>query len=197
MNRLKHIPLFKIAIFVNVFLFSCDEVIEEVPFREFRIPKGEHYSNRGIESLQSSSLAFQVIFDSTAIYTTKDPIQQFSTNKLLGFADCNSFHHENSSRFGWQWLNDQLEILAYTYVNGEWIEQFIGTVEIGKVSNYQIYLTDDTYIFTLDDYPSVFMDRGNTCNIGVYYMLYPYFGGQEVAPHDIMIKIKILYDWKK
>lgn len=194
MSRLKNITLLSIAIFISIFLFSCDEVIDEIPFREFRIPKGEHYSNRGIESLQSSSLAFQVIFDSTAIYKTQDPIQQFSTNKLLGFADCNSFHHENSARFGWQWLNGQLEILAYTYVNGAWIEKFIGTAEIGKVSNYQIYITEQTYIFTLDNFPPVVMDRGNTCNIGVYYMLYPYFGGQEVAPHDIIIKIRIQYD---
>lgn len=193
MNKIQNIALLKLAIFVNVFLFSCDEVIDYAPFRTFRIPKGEHRSTSSVEFLQSSSLIFEAIFDSTAIYKTKDPIQQFSTNKLLGFADCNSFHHENSARFGWQWLNDQLEILAYTYVNGEGIEEFIGTVEIGKTSNYQINITDDNYIFTLDDYPPVYMDRMKPCDIGVYYMLYPYFGGQEVAPHDILIKIRMHY----
>ncbi len=192
MKRLRHISPLKLAILFNIFLLSCEEVID-VPFRTFRIPKGEHKSTRSIESLQSLSLAFQVVFDSTAIYQTKDPIQQFSTNKLLGFAECNSFHRENSARFGWQWLNGRLEILAYTYVNGTRIEEFLGIVEIGKISNYQIDITDDSYIFTLNDYPSVIMDRGSTCKIGVYYMLFPYFGGQEVAPHDIIIQIRILY----
>ena len=118
MKNIRNIPLQQLVLLGLIFLLSCSEQID-VPFRTFKIPEGKHYSTRAIESLQSTSLAFQVLFDSSAVYQTIDPIQQFSTNKLLGFADCNSLHHENSARFGWQWVNNELQILAYNYVNGE------------------------------------------------------------------------------
>lgn len=184
--------IIQLVLICSLALFSCTEDIG-LPFRTFVIPEGEHYSTYAIESMQSTSLNFKVLFDSTAIYQTIDPIQQFSTNKLLGFADCNSHHHENSARFGWQWVKNELQIIAYNYVNSQRQEEFVGVVDIGVISNYRIEITDDHYIFTLDDYPQVIMERGNNCNVGVYYMLFPYFGGQEVAPHDITIKIRTLY----
>ena len=49
-------------------------------------------------------------------------------------------------------------------------------------------MADDSYLFIVDGI-SVIMDRSNKCNRGVYYMLYPYFGGDEKAPHEIDITI--------
>ncbi len=172
-----------------IFFSQACEILDVDPERIFLIKKGSHYSTHAIEMLESDVLSFTAEFDESAIYTTRDPIQQFSTNKLMGFSDCNCHHHENSARFGWQWLDGQLEIWAYTYVYGENIEAFVGVVPINEPKEYYIQITDETYIFKLEGFPAVEMERGKKCDIGVYYMLWPYFGGQETAPHDISIKV--------
>jgi hypothetical protein len=63
-------------------------------------------------------------------------------------------------------------------------------VELNKAYTYEIQLQDNKYMFLLN---------GNTVELprhcsgkGEGYQLYPYFGGDEVAPHDITIKIKQL-----
>lgn len=163
-------------------------------FDEFIIRQGHHYStpNR-VQVLQSNTLSFDAQFNSTAIYYFDEAGFQDSKNKLLGFSDCNSMHHENSARFGWQWYNDQLEIFAYCYVNGERVEKFVGVVELDAMNHYEIKLVGNQYHFTLNRQEPVVINRGNTCNTGIYYMLWPYFGGSKPAPHQISIRVRIAY----
>jgi hypothetical protein len=171
---------------------SCEPEADLV--RHFIIRKGEHYAtHRVVESLQTEALVFRARFDESAKYNFKEEGFQDSKNKLLGFSDCNSLHHENSARFAWQWFNDQLEIYAYCYVNGARVEQYVGTVNMGDFNRYEIRLSYDKYLFRLNDEQSVEISRGNNCNIGLYYMLWPYFGGSLPAPHDVRIDIKMLY----
>lgn len=175
-----------------ILLMACEPEAELI--RSFLIKKGEHYATtRVVESLQSNVLSFQARFDESAIYHFDEQGFQDSKNKLLGFSDCNSLHHENSARFSWQWYNDQLEVWAYCYVNSERVEQFVGVVEINELNNYEISLTADAYVFRLNGEEPVRITRGNVCDKGVYYMLWPYFGGTLPAPHDVRIDIKILY----
>jgi hypothetical protein len=169
---------------------SCEP--EADMFRQFVIRKGEHYSTaHSIQSLQSKSLRFEAKFDGSAEYLFSDEGFQDSKNKLLGFSDCNSLHHQNSARFGWQWYNNQLEIFAYCYVNSQRVEKFIGTVNINEVNLYELFITEDSYVFQLNQGSPVVIERGNVCNTGVYYMLWPYFGGTLPAPHDVTIAVKI------
>lgn len=173
------------------FFFSCEE--KEELFRQFVIPAGEHYSTtRLVQSLQSDNLLFEARFDASARYDFQDAGFQDSKNKLLGFSDCNSLHHENSARFAWQWFNNQLEIYAYCYVNGQRVEKFIGVVNIDELNRYELTLTDDLYIFQLNSNEPVSIERGNVCRTGIYYMLWPYFGGTLPAPHDVSIQLQIL-----
>lgn len=181
-----------IAFFSTLILFSCEPEMVE-PYQNYIIKKGEHWSTYKQATLQNETLNFSVIFDESAIYECETPENQYDTNKLLGFSGCNSFHHENSARFGWSWVEGELNISAYCYVDSERIIIPIGTVEINKASDYSLTVTKDEYIFKLDNYPTVTVDRGSDCNIGFYYMLYPYFGGNETAPQDIDIKIRIKY----
>ncbi|HYG03446.1 MAG TPA: hypothetical protein VD927_13435 [Chryseosolibacter sp.] len=163
-------------------------------FQSFTIKKGEHYADvRFPEALQQNTLSFQAIFDNSAQYDLGDECLQTNKNKLFGFSDCNSMHHENSARFAWQWFNGQLEIYAYCYVNGGRTEKFIGTVPLNTPSNYRIEVSGSSYSFYLNNYPPVTIARGNVCDRGVYYMLWPYFGGSVPAPHDVTIKIKKLF----
>lgn len=184
-----------LLVFFSVVLlaaFSCEP--EPDGFVTFLIPKDAHYATaRMSESLQSSSLIFDARFDETAIYDFHDEASQTNKNKLLGFSDCNSMHHENSARFAWQWHSNQLEIYAYCYVNSIRREEFIGTVPLNESSHYRLEVTASSYIFYLNDLPPVKIERENVCDKGLYYMLWPYFGGSLPAPHDVSIHIKRVY----
>lgn len=173
-----------------VLFASCEE--EADLSRTFVIKQGEHYSTpRLVQSLQSNTLNFRATFNETAIYDFGDTGFQSSKNKLLGFSDCNSLHHDNSARFAWQWFQGQLEIFAYCYVNGERKEKFIGAVELHQENRYQLQVTEDSYIFQLNDQEPTYITRGASCDKGLYYMLWPYFGGSIPAPHDVYVSVRI------
>lgn len=179
-----------LASFAFLLLQGCEPEVE--PVRMFVTQTGEHYAQpRVVESLQSRTLAFDAMFNETAIYNFGDPALQSNKNKLLGFSDCSSLHHENSARFAWQWFNERLEIFAYCYSNGERIEKFIGIVNLNEFNHYRIEIGEDNYSFILNNEPPVYIKRGNTCERGVYYMLWPYFGGHIPAPHDVQIFIQV------
>ncbi|MEP1114877.1 hypothetical protein [Ekhidna sp.] len=173
-------------------LISCEQAMEE-PYETFFIPSGKHDNGMKIQSLQTKTLKFSAIFNETAIYETQTLENQEDINKLMGFSDCNSHHHKNSARFGWRWLNNQLEIHAYAYANGERITEYIGSVKLNEPYDYQIQLTNDAYVFYLEGLDPVRITRKSPCTRGLYYMLFPYFGGNEVAPHDMTIQILTKY----
>lgn len=183
---------YTLLILISMVSWACEPEFDM--YRHFITPKGEHYAApRIVESLQSNTLTFDAIFDESAVYDFNDDALQTNKNKLMGFADCNSLHHENSARFAWQWYNNQLEIFAYCYVNGERVEEFVGVVELHQVNRYEIELTNNAYIFRLNNEATVSIPRGNTCDKGVYYKLWPYFGGSVPAPHDVHIAVKTIY----
>lgn len=175
----------------TLLLTACEP--EADLYRNFYFREGEHYASpRLSESLQSNRLAFYAKFDKSCRYIFEETGFQDSKNKLLGFADCNNLHHENSARFTWQWFNNQMEIFAYCYVNGERVEKFIGVVELEKENRFEILLTSEAYLFKLNDQEAVSVTRGSTCDIGLYYMLWPYFGGTLPAPHNMSLSIKMI-----
>lgn len=184
--------LFATAILLVV--SGCELPFEkELEVQNFIIREGDHYSTpRLMETVESGKVKFKATFDESAMYVLEDPSMQQNKNKLMGFSDCNSLHHENSARFAWQWYNDQLEIFAYCYVDSTRTEQFIGTVELNEENLYEITTSGDEYIFWLNGEKTVAMPRKNACEEGVRYKLYPYFGGSVPAPHDVRIKIEMV-----
>lgn len=178
-----------VAIFV---LFGCEPAVD--PSRQFLIRKGDHYSSpKMVESMESNVLLFDAKFNETAVYSLGDNSVQSDVNKLMGFCDCNSQVHENSARFGWRWFNGQLEIRAYCYVNSVRVDQLIGVVDLNVYNRFRLERTENAYVFTLNGQEPVSIQRGNTCNTGVYMKLWPYFGGHLAAPQDVVINIKTLY----
>lgn len=160
-------------------------------FVTYTINTGEHYSNNsGILLLTNiSEMKFIAKFDSSAIYTSVDPVNQADINKLYGFSDNNTQHHDNSARIGWRWYNNELQLLGYIYNNTVRSNAFIKSIPFNTEINCSIKINNDKYIFTVNDI-SVEMPRSSTVPSG--YKLYPYFGGDEVAPHTITINIKDL-----
>ncbi|KAA9346099.1 hypothetical protein [Adhaeribacter soli] len=181
---------------LGLFLNSCSgekekaEPIDAEGFRIYTIKAGEHDCDNEYKQVTTSAMHFSVIFDSSAVYQTIDPVNQYDINKLYGLADCNTAHHSNSARMGWRWVNNQLEIHAYVYKNGKRNEDLITAVPIGQPVKMSIEMLDSTYIFKVGD---KFTELARGCSgQGTGYKLYPYFGGDETAPHEIKVKVKDL-----
>jgi hypothetical protein len=158
-------------------------------FVKYIIPKDEHFCIQNTPTkVAEDSLAFELFFDSTAKYKTVDNANQADINKLFGFSDCSSLHQVNSARFGWRYYKNNLELLAYCYDNKTRAFKSIGIIDTYKKHTCAIVAKGHQYIFYLNHFPVVTMPRG--CTEGLQYRLFPYFGGDEAAPHDINIWIK-------
>jgi len=165
-------------------------VKSENEFTTYLIPEKGHFTSNNFGIVPANKVKFLAKFDESAQYVTIDPFNQADINKLYGFSDCSTDHQSNSARFGWRWYNNQLEILAYTYVNQVRREKFITAVNLNQAYEYELAATDTTYVFKLNG-RTVEMDRGCSGNSDKY-KLFPYFGGDETAPHTIKIEIKEL-----
>ena len=158
---------------------------------EYVIEEGEHSSTTRVSLHSGSEMVLEALFDASAIYETVDPSNQADINKLMGFSDCSSHHHSNSARFGWRWYDDELQIHAYTYADGTRSHELLGTAELDAVEDYRIEIDANRYLFTFDG-ATTEMDRGCSGGSIGSYQLFPYFGGDETAPHDITILVEEL-----
>lgn len=157
---------------------------------QYTIKQGNQYCDKNAyQAVNTAELKFIVKFDSSAIYQTINSGNQVDINKLYGFSDNNADHHQFSARFGWRWKNNALEIFAYIYNNGNMCFQQIGIAKIGEETTCNIKIAGCSYVFSMNNY-SITMPRASTTSTAIGYKLYPYFGGDEMAPHDISIWIK-------
>jgi hypothetical protein len=152
------------------------------------IPQGEHTSGTHAALFSKRNMKFSATFDNSAIYTSADPTNQLDINKLYGFSDCNSEHQTNSARFGWRWNQNQLQIHAYVYTDSVRSEKFITAISLNQTYQYEILTSGNEYQFSINGL-SVKMPRGCDNDSDIRYKLFPYFGGDEVAPHKISITI--------
>lgn len=163
--------------------------------KTFTIPQSCHYSGLHIRPhINKKFLQYDVMFDRTSLYNHGD-IDQYDINKLFGLSY--GHHHKNSVRFGWR-CNDKstpkIEILAYCYIDGVRIDEYdedihIAMVDINQYYTYRIHVTDNDYTLTIFNQGQVAGQR-SIIHKGLPwygYQLYPYFGGNKKAPHDINI----------
>jgi hypothetical protein len=161
-------------------------------YTEYTIFKGQQYCDKSIYvPVKCSEISFKVKFDSSAIYTTINKKNQSDINKLFGFSDNNAAHHEFSARFGWRWSDNALRLFAYDYNNSVMSFKELGTIRIGVENDCSIKVSGDKYIFTLNGIETT-MPRASTTAVAEGYKLFPYFGGNELAPHNISIWIEEL-----
>lgn len=162
--------------------------IDSDGYRIFTIKEGNHRSGYRYKSNCDNNIEFKVIFDESAIYRTKDPLNQADVNKLYGVSDCGKSHMKYSMRFGWRYYGDKLQILWFKHEAGEFTFGVIANIEINKPYTCTLDIFEDEYIMSVDNISTV-IPRACPDDYKRYY-LYPYFGGDEVAPHTIKIKIK-------
>lgn len=171
--------------------FRQDEVLQPTLFTRNTIFKGNHFSNQSnIKAFSGNSISVNVRFDSTAIYQTTTAENQEDINKLVGFSE-GSNNHLNSARIGWNWSKNALKLYAYAYTNGQRITQEITVINIGATVRCDISATGTKYIFTVGD-KLIELPRALGDSKVSGYWQYPYFGGDEVAPHNIYIDIEYL-----
>lgn len=167
----------------------------EVAFADLRnattylIKTGNHYSEQNApQVMQRDSISATITFDSSAVYTSVNSGNQADVNKLLGFSDCANDHMQNSARIGWSWNGHSLELYAYAYTQQSRTIKSLGNFELNKPVHCLIKATNNYYYFhagnTTDSIPR-YCDEYN----GSRYKLFPYFGGDETAPHEINILI--------
>lgn len=159
---------------------------------DFLIKSGSHdVSGVKIKIFNGTKFEFKAMFNESAKYSLND-IDQLDTNKLYGTSDCGNRHQENSIRIGWRWNKSKsmVEIMGYSHVHGQFQYQYIGDAQINRSFNYIIELSTDKtrYELTFNN-KKISMERGCTDNSMSGYKLYPYFGGNNPAPHDISIKV--------
>lgn len=165
-------------------------------FISYVIKPGNHEAENTQASIvlqKSNVMDFQAIFDESCKYATSDPGNMHDINKLMGFSDCGLHHHGASARLGWNWNEGELRIYTYVYSEGKRIpEKLMGVAQIGKIHRYKIEIDGDQYRFTMDDHvetvPRVCTSKG----VLPSYRLFPYFGGDEFAPQEIKIKVRML-----
>jgi len=162
--------------------------------KDYFIRKGHQYAD-GTFNLNSwfigNKFEFKAAFNSSNIYTLPES-EQADHNKLFGVSDCRKHHYESSARFGWRWYNNRLEVTAITHRYGTWhLHEIMGVAELNKVYNFKIEISDDKlfYIYTFNNGTPVKMKRYCADEAMLGYFLYPYFGGSEVAPHDMTVSV--------
>lgn len=153
------------------------------------IPAGQHFATgERVELTTADAVRFDVTFDASAEYTSAIPENQHDWNKLRGLSDCGTHHQTNSARFGWRWTGDAVEVGAYTYVGGTRAGVALARFAVDSTHELSIELDGPWYRFTVDG-TTTSVPRGCTDAGLVKYHLWPYFGGDEAAPHDVTITI--------
>ena len=170
-------------------LISCSK-IDENGFKSYIIKEGKHRSGWKWNTTRSNNFDIEVIFDESVKYTTIDPLNQYDVNKLWGVSDCGKHHSENSIRFGWRWLDDNLEILWYRRHANLFSFETITIVPLNETNYMNLSIKEDSYELSVNGVTTII---SRPCSKDFKrYKLYPYFGGDEQAPHNIKIKIKEL-----
>ena len=176
---------------ILLLFFSCKKEVNDLGFRVYTIPAGEHSSGSFINHPDNSKISFQFILDESAIYETEIAENQHDVNKIYGMSDFGVRHQKYSIRLGWRYLNNELELCWLRHEEGRHSAATIKTIDTDVVYNATIDIKTFYYVIVIDNDTTLVRRRpeGNWGLLRRYY-LYPYFGGNEYAPHDITIKIR-------
>ena len=162
----------------------------------FKIKKGKHYSSavwtpRIVRRCVRDEVKW-LKFDANIInarYGLGNDNDQI--NKLFGYSlSLFESHHKNSIRIGWTFnpTTDKVDFYAYYYDGGLRFVEYLGNQEVDKYDNcsvsvemcttsgqHIVMFNDEVFAFNLLSKPS-----------GKFgWILNPYFGGTQAAPHEL------------
>lgn len=129
----------------------------------------------------------------------------FDINKLVGFGFLNFHklkpHHWDSVRVGWVWNSEKklFDLYGYCYIEGERQKQLLLSVPTGIPFDVEI-TSSKTYYFVEVSFHFEGQRRARSVLFNrkkvrwVPYLLGPYFGGDQNAPHDVHLFLTDLTD---
>ena len=163
----------------------------------YEIKKGKHYP-KGIHFGITfyKRVAFRCYFDESCLYDHGSG-ENYDINKLFGFSTT-YFHHKQSGRVGWRCLDgENIQLVTYSY--NDWFRDGYDSNVIGIVK------PNEEFMCTVEDRETHYrytFDKGKEFNedndaklpdwFFFHYILYPYFGGNLPAPHDMKIYLERL-----
>ncbi|MGB0175786.1 MAG: hypothetical protein ACPF9D_01385 [Owenweeksia sp.] len=178
-------------------VIDVNDTIPQTAYVTYFTKAGDHYSDReAIDLLSKDSILIKAVFDSSAVYETVQPSNQKDWNKLIGFSDCGTHHHTNSMRTVWRYdKNKGIEIGAYWYKSGKRHWKNLKTIQPFDTVEVAVVARASKYIVRVDE---ITFEEPRACNSSVFrYWLFPYFGGDETAPHDITIQVQHVFPIKE
>lgn len=163
------------------------------------IEAGEHEPNpkRKVGILISpAEVSATVTFDSSCIYTV-DPTDADDWNKVIGLGFIGSKdqdittgippHQIDGARVGWRWnaQRGRIDLGAYIYVEGKRIDFKVAETAINTPTKLTIKIDYERKLYQVLGGKTVPF----THNKAFAYNTGLYFGGNQVAPHQIRVKI--------
>ena len=184
------------VLFILLVLIGCNKE-DENGYRVYTIDRGNHYSDGPIDKLfgndnRANSWGWEVIFEPSCIYSELDlfnPSNYLDVNKLIGFSDCDRHHSQYSCRIGWRASGDSIELLIYKRDDNNIEFKSLKKIYPDQIVNVTLEFKDTIYISCIDGICDT-LDRPCPDWSGRKYSLFPFFGGQETAPHKMKIRIK-------
>lgn len=166
--------------------------------KTYSIEKNSHRSGYYFRPiLGNKSLAFNAFFNGNCKYDIGNP-DQSDINKLIGLSF--GYHHTNSIRIGWRYniATDKIELLPYIYLNGKRLHEDKCPVILSISTEQTVYgmisHEDNHYkiiLYTQDAGLTEYkINTGNTFIPKIGYLLFPYFGGNVKAPHEMSIDME-------
>lgn len=161
---------------------------------KYTIKKGKHRSKFFRFGFTfKKSVSFDACFGHNCLYKPFPRPDTKDINKLCGFSTT-IFHHKQSGRVGWRCVEDngEIELVTYSYDSGKRDvsdQQVLVKVKPNVWFNIEIIDHETHY-----EYIVKYMGKTYTNNdhkkydwLPFKYLLYPYFGGNNSAPHDMDI----------
>ncbi len=160
----------------------------------FKIKKYKHRHSNFIFPTEritwKNKVDFVFRFLSDPSYIVSNKSDQKDTNKIFGISD--GWHHRiHSIRIGWRHNPDirQTTYCVYYYVDGKHYVEDLGPLRVNQDIYIRIEIEKGFYIVKTSE-KVVKIERTSKW-FGPRYYLYPYFGGQQVAPKQFKIKLNI------
>lgn len=163
----------------------------------FTVKRGKHYSDGLIYKAAhfitlTGRLERTVMFDESCKYSLPKADQR-DVNKLFGYS-VGLDHHKNSARFGWHWYQGSIHVSAYVYRDGERSDLPITELDLNTWYQFSLEAQTESDCFVIRDHESTIaianIERRVKFRGGI--QLWPYFGGNCPAPHDVSIRMESL-----
>ena len=153
------------------------------------IKKGKHRSTCTTNLLYNlSEIETTVCFTDSCKYEGSEQLEE-QINKLFGVTPL--FPHRNSIRFGWNYnkIENKINIFSYTYRKGVRDTHRIDRLDLNIVHHLNIKFDNNYACLYINNDHKMSIPYKSYFN----FLLNPYFGGKEKAPHDINIYLDIDY----